>query len=45
MHAFVSADEIIKYTKKISMRNVVKRIVYPEVPPGVEYELTVWGCP
>ncbi|WZO96264.1 helix-turn-helix domain-containing protein [Isosphaeraceae bacterium EP7] len=44
----VSQKMLIQQLRELERDGVVKRTVYPQVPPKVEYELTEWGkamCP
>jgi len=46
--AGISQKMLIQQLRQMEKDNVVVRIVYPEVPPRVEYHLTAWGeglCP
>ena len=46
--AGISQKMLIQQLRQMEKDNVVVRIVYPEVPPRVEYPLTAWGeglCP
>ena len=44
----VSEKMLIQQLRELERDGIVKRTVYPQVPPKVEYELTAWGkamCP
>ena len=44
----VSQKMLIQQLRQLELDGVVTRIVYPQVPPKVEYRLTEWGqslCP
>ena len=44
----VSQKMLIQQLRDLEREGIVKRTVYPQVPPKVEYELTGWGkamCP
>ena len=44
----VSKKMLIQQLRELERDGIVKRTVYPQVPPKVEYELTGWGkamCP
>lgn len=44
----VSQKMLIQQLRELERDGVVKRTVYPQVPPKVEYDLTEWGkamCP
>lgn len=44
----VSQKMLIQQLRQLETDGVVQRVVYPEVPPKVEYRLTPWGqalCP
>jgi DNA-binding HxlR family transcriptional regulator len=44
----VSQKMLIQQLRDLEKDKIVSRIVYPQVPPKVEYELTQWGqamCP
>ncbi len=44
----VSQKMLIQQLRELERDGVVRRMVYPQVPPKVEYRLTTWGqamCP
>ena len=44
----VSQKMLIQQLRELERDGIVKRVVYPQVPPKVEYSLTAWGqamCP
>jgi DNA-binding HxlR family transcriptional regulator len=44
----VSQKMLIQQLRELERHGIVKRVVYPQVPPKVEYSLTEWGqamCP
>jgi DNA-binding HxlR family transcriptional regulator len=44
----VSQKMLIQQLRELERDGIVKRVVYPQVPPKVEYSLTEWGqamCP
>lgn len=44
----VSQKMLIQQLRQLETDAIIERIVYPEVPPRVEYRLTAWGqalCP
>jgi DNA-binding HxlR family transcriptional regulator len=44
----VSQKMLIQQLRELERDGIVERTVYPQVPPKVEYRLTVWGqamCP
>lgn len=44
----VSQKMLIQQLRQLEMDGIVQRMVYPQVPPKVEYALTDWGqalCP
>ncbi|MEQ8899238.1 MAG: helix-turn-helix domain-containing protein [Roseovarius sp.] len=44
----ISQKMLIQQLRQLEADGVVRRTVYPEVPPKVEYDLTEWGqalCP
>lgn len=44
----ISQKMLIQQLRQLEADGIVKRVVYPEVPPKVEYRLTEWGqalCP
>jgi DNA-binding HxlR family transcriptional regulator len=44
----ISEKMLIQQLRQMENDGVVRRIVHPQVPPKVEYELTAWGqelCP
>ncbi|MBL8645076.1 MAG: winged helix-turn-helix transcriptional regulator [Rhodospirillaceae bacterium] len=44
----VSQKMLIQQLRDLERDGIVQRIVYPQVPPKVEYKLTAWGeamCP
>jgi DNA-binding HxlR family transcriptional regulator len=44
----VSQKMLIQQLRSLEQDGIVTRIVYPQVPPKVEYSLTAWGqamCP
>ncbi len=46
--AGVSQKVLIQQLRELERDGVVRRLVYPQVPPKVEYRLTEWGqamCP
>ena len=44
----VSQKMLIQQLRELERDGIVRRTVYPQVPPKVEYDLTAWGsamCP
>jgi DNA-binding HxlR family transcriptional regulator len=44
----ISQKMLIQQLRQLEVDGIVQRIVYPQVPPKVEYRLTAWGqslCP
>lgn len=44
----VSQKMLIQQLRQLETDGIVQRVVYPEVPPKVEYRLSAWGetlCP
>lgn len=44
----ISQKMLIQQLRQMEADGIVERVVYPEVPPKVEYSLTEWGqalCP
>src|SRR5437762_12621569 len=44
----ISQKMLIQQLRQMETDGVIRRIVYPQVPPKVEYRLTKWGqalCP
>jgi DNA-binding HxlR family transcriptional regulator len=44
----VSQKMLIQQLRQLEADGIVQRVVYPEVPPRVEYRLSAWGetlCP
>lgn len=44
----VSQKMLIQQLRQLEADGIVQRVVYPEVPPKVEYRLSAWGetlCP
>jgi len=44
----VSQKMLIQQLRELERDSIVRRTVYPQVPPRVEYDLTAWGqamCP
>ena len=39
----VNPKTITKHLRYLERYNIIKRVVYPEVPPRVEYSLTEYG--
>ena len=39
----INSKTITKHLRDLERNNIIKRIVYPEVPPRVEYSLTEQG--
>nr|WP_306591424.1 helix-turn-helix domain-containing protein [Geothrix sp. 21YS21S-4] len=44
----ISQKMLIQQLRQLEKDGIVRRVVYPQVPPKVEYRLTEWGqslCP